>query len=276
MSENKRFTAMVCESTASYTVPKTSFKRIEYKSQFKSAINDPPKNLFLLTSLTRLPEITSLIKSAVQTHRLRAILLRQDVDGRWIPQMLERASVHVLKNVLVFSDAIVPQRIMNAWSMGYAGNLIADATIVNENLLVVSCELERFEVAFDAIPGLKKLPVKKRHAFTISPEGSYIHWPEPDIHIDMDGIRYLTDPTWRQKCDIEKIAHEKTFGASIAAIRKNYSLRQSDIIGLSDRQIRRIEAGERPSLQTLQLLAKAHKMEVNDYLNEIAKQIKRG
>ena len=37
----------------------------------------------------------------------------------------------------------------------------------------------------------------------------------------------------------------------------------NDIDGISNRQIRRIEKGERPKLSTLELLAKAHKLDLD-------------
>ncbi|MGB2924047.1 MAG: helix-turn-helix transcriptional regulator, partial [Limnothrix sp.] len=53
---------------------------------------------------------------------------------------------------------------------------------------------------------------------------------------------------------------------AIATFRKQSKLRQSDIDGVSSRQISRIENGESTKLETLELLAKAHNLEINDYL----------
>ncbi|MCY7333484.1 MAG: helix-turn-helix domain-containing protein [Pseudanabaena sp. CAN_BIN31] len=51
------------------------------------------------------------------------------------------------------------------------------------------------------------------------------------------------------------------FGKAIATLRKKYKLRQSDIIGLSERQVSRIEKGEGSTkADTLRLFAKAHGM----------------
>ncbi len=54
-------------------------------------------------------------------------------------------------------------------------------------------------------------------------------------------------------------------------MRKGYGLERTDIANLSDRQLRRIEnEGIRPGISTLAALAKAHKLELNAYLNELA------
>ncbi|NJN73232.1 MAG: helix-turn-helix transcriptional regulator [Limnothrix sp. RL_2_0] len=67
-----------------------------------------------------------------------------------------------------------------------------------------------------------------------------------------------------------KVSHDKAFEKAIATFRKQSKLRQSDIKGVSSRQVSRIENGENTKLETLELFAKAHKLEINDYLEAIA------
>jgi DNA-binding Xre family transcriptional regulator len=57
---------------------------------------------------------------------------------------------------------------------------------------------------------------------------------------------------------------------AIATLRKQSKLRRSDIMGLSKRQVSRIEKGEVTDIETLDLFAQAHQMELNDYLEAIA------
>jgi transcriptional regulator with XRE-family HTH domain len=73
------------------------------------------------------------------------------------------------------------------------------------------------------------------------------------------------------------LIHNKKFGQAIAVIRQRYSLRQTDIPDLTDRQLRRIESGEaRPSVSTLKLIAKAHKLKLEVYLDEVSKVLTTG
>ena len=58
----------------------------------------------------------------------------------------------------------------------------------------------------------------------------------------------------------------------MATQRHDHGLRQSDIPGLSERQVRRYEHGARVPLASLKLLAQAHGMELNGYLDELAKR----
>jgi transcriptional regulator with XRE-family HTH domain len=56
-------------------------------------------------------------------------------------------------------------------------------------------------------------------------------------------------------------------------LRQQYQLKQSDIAGLSERQVRRIESGEGTKVATLELLAKAQGMELSTYLDAVASLI---
>ena len=149
--------------------------------------------------------------------------------------------------------------------------LIADATVIGDCLLVFSCSMEKFEVPFSSLPALKRISTNERENFTIADDGSYLYWESADIHLDLDAFRCATDPEWKQKFEALKSNHNQVFGKAIASLRKQYKLRQSDIIGLSDRQVRRIEQGDGSTkVDTLRLFAQAHGMDLDAYLDAVA------
>jgi hypothetical protein len=234
-------------------------------SDLESAIN-----LFVLTSATNLSNVSELVTRANQRHHLRVLFIREDIPAMWLPQMFDRANLRVMRNTLIHKDAVLPQRVINAWSWGAQDQLIANATVIGNCLLVFSCAMEKLEVKFDVLPILKTIPIEDRSDFNISEEGSYLHWPKQDIHLDLDVLRYAIDPNIKRQFDAYKLTHDQLFGKAIAALRKQYKLRQSDIIDLSERQVSRIEKGEGTKVETLDLFAKAHKMELNDYLEAVA------
>jgi hypothetical protein len=134
--------------------------------------------------------------------------------------------------------------------------------------------MEKLEVPFDSLPALKRISIDEHTNFTIDDDGSYLYWENADIHLDLDSFRYATDPEWKQKFESLKSKHNQVFGKAIATLRKKYKLRQSDIIGLSERQVSRIEKGEGSTkADTLRLFAKAHGMEFDDYLDAVANAI---
>ena len=191
--------------------------------------------------------------------------------------MFDRANLRVMRNTLVHTNVDLPKRVINAWAMGAQEQLIADAIVIDDRLLVFSCSMEKFEVPFLSLPALKRIPIDERSSFTIADDGSYLYWEGADIHLDLESFRCATDPEWKQKFEALKANHNQVFGKVIASLRKNHKLRQSDILGLSERQVRRREQGDGSTkIDTLRLLAKAHSMELDDYLDAVADAIASG
>lgn len=240
---------------------------VQIINNMDSSLESVP-NLFILTSATHLNNVSSLVRNTNQKHHLRVLFIREDINPSWLPQILERANLRTLRNTLSYQDSEsnIPQRVINAWSWGAQDQLIAKATVLGDRLLVLSCGMEKFEVAFADLPCLKNIPTAERGNFTISEEGSYLYWEKQDIHLDLDALRCVINPQIKAKFDAQRLTHDVLFGKAIAALRKQHKLKQSDIIGLSERQVSRIEKGEGTKVATLQLFAQAHKMELNDYL----------
>lgn len=247
--------------------PSKSIKVID-PSNIKSA--ETATNLFVLASVTGLSEISDVLKSANQKHHLRALFIREDIEAKWLPQMFDRANLRSMRNTFVYQNSDLPQRVINAWSMEAQDQLIAEAIAIDDYLLVFSCAMEKLEIPFDSMNALKRIPIEDRGNFEIDVDGSYLYWEKADIHLDLDAFRGAIDPVWKQKTEALKLSHDQAFGQAIATLRKQYKLRQSDIKGVSSRQVSRIENGEATKLETLELFAKAHNLEINDYLNRVA------
>ena len=232
------------------------------------------KNVFVLCSAMRLPEVAEFVSSVNREHRLRALFVRQDADPVWLPQLLERANLRTVRNMLVHGDYSVPMRVLSAWEHGGQDQLIANATVAADKLFLVSCALETLEVSFDALPALNRIPANARGSFVIAEEGSYIHWPAPDIHLDLDAIKGAVDPEWRARTAAIRLSQNNRYGEAIAAVRKKYGLRQGDIAKLSERHVRRIETGAPVTAAALRSLAAAHKLSLDEYLSLVAEAVR--
>lgn len=229
------------------------------------------RNVFVLVLATELPQVAEFVSLANRRHQLRALFVRDDMDAYWIPQFFERAGLRTLRNTLVHSDLIVPSRVLRAWTHGAQEQLIADARVANDRLFVTSCALQQYEVPINKIAALKSLPESTRANFTIDEDGSYLHWPEPDIHLDLDAVRVAIDPVASKKAFEAKALRHQRYGSAIAKLRLEKGLKQSDIPGLSERQVRRIEHGQGTTYDSLSRLADAHGMALDEYLNQLAR-----
>ncbi len=236
-------------------------------------VQSSAKYIFYEVSASQLPEVAELVKAANESKELRALFIRADVDPMLLPQFLQRADLRITRNVLVHAsdDWQTPQRVIKAWKMGSEHDLVAAVAVFDDKLLVVNCAFEKFEVSFDSVPALKKISKSERSKFKIDSVGSFVFWEDADVHIDIDSLRYVTDEKWRTKCDAENLISKQNFGKAIATLRKEHGLTQSEIPNLTDRQMRRIEAGDaRPSVESLNSIAKAHGMSTEVYLNTVS------
>ena len=231
------------------------------------------QDIFVLTSVADLPTVSEFVRVANHQNHLRTLFVRADDNAQFLPQMLYEAKLKSRRNILVHSTKDVPKRVLTAWSLGCPDQLIADAQVVGEKLFVMACDHTLFRVGFAEMPALERIPSQQRSSFTISSEGSYIHWPEVDVHIDLDAIRYLKDKAWREKKDRERLMYDFRFGEAVGTLRKQYGLKQTDIRGLSERHVRRIEKGERTKIDTLAILARNHGLSLKEYLDEIAEML---
>ena len=231
------------------------------------------RNVFVLARASGLPEVAAFVREASRRHVLRALLVHvSSEEERWVTQLLDKADLRTLRNLLVHRGPEVPQRVLQAWRLGAQNELIADATVVNDTLLVLSCALERIELPFDRLPALAAIPPEARAKLQVADDGAYLYWPDADVHLDLETVRVALDPAARERAQREKLRHHRRLGRAVAKLREAKGLRQGEVRGVSARQVRRIEAGEFfPRMDTLKKMAVAHAMTVAEYLDAIAR-----
>jgi transcriptional regulator with XRE-family HTH domain len=257
-------------------IPSVGFRVLAYVAPDDKQIVD----LFIAVAASTLSENISDFRPLMNAPQFRILFLREDEPIEWLPQQLLNAgfaSSKLLSKILPYSDWTVPDRVVRAWADNSERVLIADALATKQTLIVRNCALERIEVSYDSVPVLKRLPENQRSHFEIDEVGSFIHWPEADIDLDFDSFRYIADPEWRKKCDAEMVLAEKGFGYAVKGIRELHKLTQADIesrTGVSERQLRRYETeGIKPRVSSLEKLAQAHNLSLNDYLERLAKAV---
>lgn len=69
--------------------------------------------------------------------------------------------------------------------------------------------------------------------------------------------------------------YDKRNGTAIRAIREAHGLKQPDVPGITDRQLRRVELGQQSATKgTLEALAKAHSLSLEEYVERVAKAVR--
>jgi transcriptional regulator with XRE-family HTH domain len=79
------------------------------------------------------------------------------------------------------------------------------------------------------------------------------------------------DPVELRRAQQRSADFNRRYGAAIRKVREAAAIAQTQIAGLTDRQLRRIEHGTcRATASALNALAKAHGLDVNVYLDKLA------
>lgn len=172
-------------------------------------------------------------------------------------------------------DVDAVRRMIKARALGAEQRLIASATVDDGNLIVWSCEPKQYMISVEDIPALAKMSARDLEKFEVSETGSRLHWPKGDVDLDLEAVRYFADPRSRQEQDRLRRETASSYSKAIKAFRLAEGLKQSEIEGLTERQVRRIERGESmPHSSSLKKLAAAHGISVEEYLAELAKRSK--
>jgi hypothetical protein len=227
------------------------------------------RRLAVIARATQLDEVAVVVSEANRANRLRALLIDSNVDSDWIPYMIERAKLRVLRNVLVHHGPGIPLRFLWAWARGIESHIIANATAFDDRLVVRNCLLKSFEIGFDTYPALARIAPSARSSFEIDPDGMFLHWSDADVHLTMEDVLLAKNPALRARARAARLQDSRAFGAAVRSLREEHGLTQSRIPGLSPRHVRRIEQGFIPGDEALQRLAAAHRMDPDQYLEVV-------
>lgn len=149
---------------------------------------------------------------------------------------------------------------------------MVDAYLLGDSLVVLTGDFEIRSFPVDRVPELAALPADERGAFEIDADGAYLHWPAPDLHLGVSQLLQATDPVFATNIDIERNSNDFS-GRALRSIREERGVRQIDVPGLSERQVRRIEEGlSRLRPASAASFAAALGMTVGDLLAEVGRR----
>lgn len=168
------------------------------------------------------------------------------------------------------------RRMVAARAVDAEDKLMASALLEDGKLVVWSCEPKRYVVAVSEIPALAAMNPKHLTDLELNESGSRLRWDKADVDLNLDAIRYHTDPKAKKAQDQVRRHEAARYAEAIRAFREERGLKQTDIEGLTERQVRRVEQGENiPRSGTLEKLSAAHGLSMEQYLRELAKRSKR-
>jgi transcriptional regulator with XRE-family HTH domain len=148
---------------------------------------------------------------------------------------------------------------------------IIDAYVWGDQLTIVTGDFRFRAFPISRIPLVAQLASQDQVAFEISVDGSLVHWPVGDIHLGVSQILQEADPMYLVDIAIERNGMDST-GAALRRLREERALRQTDIPGLEERQVRRIEGGiSRLRVESAEKFATAFSLDLTSLLDEIGR-----
>jgi hypothetical protein len=182
--------------------------------------------------------------------------------------------LHVVK----VEDLQAPQvsfllgRICSALGRDGTRGSIIDAYLAGNSLLVLGPKHRMIHVPVSSVPALSGQSQAVLRNFEIDADGSFIHWPDIDVHLGWNQFLQAIDPEEFRKAQQRSKGFNERYGAAIRRVRELARISQSSVENLTERQLRRIEQGEsRATTNALTALAVAHGLELNEYLERLSK-----
>lgn len=202
-----------------------------------------------------------------------------DTHPDQIAQWMRRTNIRAENrlHIVRVEDLEAPQvsellwRVCSAsWPESSRGNLV-DAYLGGDVLFVRGSKHRMLHVPVASIPALRGQPRAMLQNFHIDPDGSFVHWPNLDVHLGWNQFLQAVDPAELHKAQQRGADFNRRYGAAIRKIREATGIPQAKVAGITDRQLRRIEQGEcRATAGALRDLAKAHGLDMNAYMEKVA------
>jgi hypothetical protein len=244
----------------------SSMDVLKFHIGFDSYIKKSKSDLILILAIEQLAEFK--INPALM-DRVKGLLIKESKeDQNMADTFLDIFKLaHLKKLALEFYDLDDLKRMAHAWDIGAQCELIAAFKIISNSLIYLNaCNFERIILPVSKLAVLKDLRPEILNDFEIDKHGSFIYWPKPDIHLDLESFKVAANP----RLLLKKHKFDKKFGKAIRVFREKKGLKQTEL-GLSDKQIRRFESGEqRPTLKAFETMAKSHEMDLKSYLEKLS------
>lgn len=149
---------------------------------------------------------------------------------------------------------------------------VVDAYVLGGELVVLCGDLQTRSFPVARVPSLAALRAGDRERFEIDADGAYLYWPAGDLHLGVAQLLQAADPAYLADVYMERYSRDLT-GPALRRMREERGLKQVDIAGLSERQVRRIEDGiSRLRAASAQHFAAAFRIPLDAFLAELARR----
>ncbi len=177
------------------------------------------------------------------------------------------------RRLQVCRDPTVVKRLVIALNRPSPWEGILDAYVLDDFLVVVLGDMSVREFPLDRLPRVRRLEPAVVDRFVIDSAGSYLHWPDLDVHMGPSQMLQAVDPMYLSDVEIRRYQMENV-SQVLLDMRNDRQLKQTDIPGLSGRHVRRLEKeAARLTVDAATKFASAFGMTLSGFLDELSERI---
>lgn len=173
----------------------------------------------------------------------------------------------------VCRDPLVVKRLVIALKRPIPWEGILDAYVLENSLVVVLGDMSARQFPISKLPRVRRFEPEVLTHFEIDSSGSYLYWPDRDVHLGPSQLLQAVDPRFLSQVEIRRYEMENVSEA-LLDMRRERRLRQTEIPGLSERHVRRLEREEvRLTVEAATKFASAFGLSLSEFLDELSERI---
>ena len=177
------------------------------------------------------------------------------------------------RRLQVCRDPLVVKRLVIALNRPAPWEGILDAYILEDSLVVVLGDMTAPEFPIRRLPRVRRFDPAQLRRFVIDSAGSFLHWPDRDVHMGPSQMLQAVDPMHLADVEIRRYELEQV-SVVLHAMRTDRKLTQQEIRGLSERHVRRLENEEaRLTVDAATKFARSFGLTLPEFLDAMSRRI---
>ena len=271
MSDARPFSYIVFCGTVEDCLPDTDFRSLARQLSATSHTGPEPSLVVARASELICPNRVTL-PNWVDTETRYLVVL--DVPEQAVLRLASTLRLHKPDQRLqVCRDPLVVKRLVIALKRPAPWEGILDAYLLEDSLVVVLGDVSAREFPIKRLPQVGRFEPAELSRFVIDSAGSYLYWPDRDVHMGPSQMLQAVDPMYLSDVEIRRYQLENVSQA-LLDMRNDRQLKQTEIQGLSERHVRRLEKEEvRLTVEAATKFASAFGLTLSEFLDELSERI---
>jgi len=201
-------------------------------------------------------------------------LVVQDVPEQAALRLATALRIHKPdRRLRVCRDPLVVKRLVIALNRPAPWEGILDAYVLGHSLVVVLGDMSEREFPIGRLPRIRRFEPAAVGRFEIDSAGSYLYWCDHDVHMGPSQMLQAVDPMYLSDVEIRRYEMEKV-SLALLDMRNARHVKQTDIPGLSERHVRRLEKEQvRLTVEAATRFAGAFGLTLPEFLDELSRRI---